>query len=81
MAYLKPTSEVQTVNARRYRCANALVGIARCNGLPIAFRRICAVSRPGSFASTRYQSVTAAKITGLSAGKMRSLTKRLHPLN
>ena len=81
MANLKGSSEVQTVNAQRYKAANALVGIARCNGLPIAFRRISALSRPGSFAQTRYQSITAGKITGLSGAKMRALARRLYPLN
>ena len=81
MTNLKASPDVRTVNASRYRRPNARVGIARCNGLPIAFRRVCAVSRPGSFATTRFQSVTAAKITALSAGKMRTLAKQLHPLN
>ena len=77
----KPSSDVQTVNAGRYRHANARVGIAACNGLPIAFRRVHAAGRPGTFATTRFQSVTAAKITGLSAAKMRRLESLLHPLN
>ena len=77
----KPSTDVQTVNAGRYRHANARVGIAACNGLPIAFRRVHAVGRPGSFATTRFQSVTAAKITGLSAAKMRRLEGQLYPLN
>ena len=81
MAYLRPISKVQTVNAWRYQRANALVGIARSNGLPIAFRRVHAAGRPGSFATTRFQSVTAAKITGLSAAKMRRLEGQLYPLN
>ena len=77
----KPSSDVQTINAGRYSRPNARVGIAACNGLPIAFRRIHAAGRPGSFAATRFQSVTAAKITGLSAAKMQRLEAQLHPLN
>jgi hypothetical protein len=81
MTNLKRSSDVRTVNAGRYRHANARVGIAACNGLPIAFRRITVIGQPGSFATTRFQSVTAAKITGLSAAKMRRLARQLHPLN
>jgi hypothetical protein len=81
MANLKRSSDVRTVNAGRYRNPNAVVGIAAVNGLPIGFRRIATVQQPGSFATTRFQSVTAAKITGLSAAKMRRLARQLHPLN
>lgn len=81
MANLKRSSDVRTVNAGRYRHANARVGIAACNGLPIAFRRVVALSQPGSFAVTRFQSITAGKIAGLSAAKMRRLARQLHPLN
>jgi len=81
MANLKRSSDVRTVNAGRYRSPNARVGIAAVNGLPIAFRRVCAIGQPGSFATTRFQSVTAGKITGLSAGKMRRLAAQLYPLN
>jgi hypothetical protein len=77
----KPSSQVRTVNAARYQHANARVGIAKCNGLPVAFRRVVALSQPGSFATTRFQGVTAHKITPLSAGQMRSLAAELHPLN
>jgi len=51
------------------------------NGLPIGFRRIATVQKPGSFATSRFQSITAGKIAGLSAGKMRRLARKLHPLN
>jgi hypothetical protein len=81
MSNFSPSREVRTVNAARYRHANARVGIAKCNGLPIAFRRVVALSQPGSFAVTRYQGITAHKITPLSADKMRSLAAELHPLN
>jgi hypothetical protein len=81
MSNLSPSSKIPTPNARRYRSPNARVGIAKCNGLPIAFRRVVALSQPGSFATTRYQGVTAHKITPLSAGQMRSLAAELHPLN
>lgn len=75
------TSKIQTVNAARYRSANARVGIAKCNGLPVAFRRVVALSQPGSFAVTRYQGITAHKITPLSAGQMRTHAGQMHPLN
>jgi len=73
MTNLKSTTDVRTVNAGRYSRPNARIGIAACNGLPIAFRRVHTVSRPGSFATTRFQSVSAAK--------MRRLERQLHPLN
>jgi hypothetical protein len=76
-----PSPDVHTVNAGRYKRPNARVGIARCNGLPIAFRRVSAVGQPGSFATTRIQAITAAGITPLSAAKARRLMNTLHPLN
>ena len=76
-----PSPDVHTVNAGRYNRPNARVGIARCNGLPIAFRRVRAIGQPGSFATTRYQAITAAGITPLSLAKAKRLTKALHPLN
>lgn len=81
MANLKGSSDVRTVNAGRYSQPNAIVGIAAVNGLPIGFRRVSAHQQPGSFATTRFQSVTAGKTTGLSATKMRRLAGKLHPLN
>ena len=81
MSNLSSSSKIPTPNARRYRNANARVGIAKCNGLPVAFRRVVALSQPGSFAVTRYQGITAHKITPLSAGQMRQLAGQMHPLN
>jgi len=73
---------VRTVNARRYQQANAIVGLAACNGLPIAFRRVVALNQqPGSFATQRFQAVTAKQITPLNGGTVRLLSRDLLPLN
>lgn len=87
MSYAVKSSHVRaltpraTVNAARYQQANARVGIARCNGLPIAFRRVPCLQQPGSFACERYQAITAKQVTPMPASTMRRLSKRLHPLN
>lgn len=75
-------SRSDTVNGRRYRNANARVRIAGCNGLPIAFRRVVSIGQPGSFATQKWQGVTAKGITSLSG----TAAQRLHdaatvPLN
>jgi hypothetical protein len=73
---------VRTVNAGRYQHANAIVGMARCNGVPIAFRRVVALNQqPGSFATQRFQAITPKGITPLSGGVVRLLSRDLLPLN
>ena len=75
------TDETDTPNARRYSQPNARVRLAAVNGLPIAFRRVV-VMNSGSFATQKWQSVTAKGTTALSSSK----AQRLHdnatvPLN
>lgn len=82
MTNSRSNSDVRTVNGQRYRHANARVVIARCNGLPIAFRRIVVVGQPGSFAGVKAQAVTAARITPLSkATAQRLIDTASFPLN
>jgi hypothetical protein len=73
--------ETPTVNAGRYRNADARVRLASCNGLPIAFRGVV-VMNEGSFATRRVQAVTAKGITALSTTKAQYLhDNATHPLN
>jgi hypothetical protein len=70
-----------TVNGRRYQSANACVRLAAVNGCPIAFRRVIRMNE-GSFATQRWQAVTAKGTTALPSSE----AQRLHdeatlPLN
>jgi len=75
------TDETNTSNAGRYSQPNARVRLAGCNGLPIAFRRVVCMSE-GSFATQRWQGITAKGITGLSSSEAeRLLEEATMPLN
>ncbi|MFB6280381.1 MAG: hypothetical protein ABEK75_12815 [Salinibacter sp.] len=74
-------SSTLTANAARYQQANARVRLATCNGLPIAFRRVLTMNS-GSFATQKWQGVTAKGITSLSAaGAQRLHDEATMPLN
>ena len=74
-------ADAETVNAGAYDDANARVRLAATNGLPIAFRRVVVMSS-GSFATQRWQGVTAKGITDLSSSEAeRLLEEATTPLN
>lgn len=74
-------ASAETVNAGAYDDANARVRLAATNGLPIAFRRVVVMSS-GSFATQRWQGVTAKGITDLSSSEAeRLLEEATIPLN
>jgi len=76
----------ETANAGRYESDSSegestTVRLARCNGVPVAFRRV-RVMNAGSFAHTKVQAVTPAGCTALPESE----AERLHgeatvPLN
>jgi hypothetical protein len=71
----------ETANASRYSQPNARVRLAATNGLPIAFRRIV-VMNAGSFATQKWQAVTAKGITDLSSEQAQRLVgEATIPLN
>jgi len=85
--YSAPTSRsldltgTETANAGRYSQPNARVRLAACNGLPIAFRRVV-VMNSGSFATQRWQAVTAKGTTALPSSEVERLhEKATVPLN
>lgn len=70
-----------TPNAGRYSQSNARVRLAAVSGLPIAFRRVL-VMRSGSFATRRWQGVTAKGTTALPSSKAKRLMSgATRPLN
>ena len=74
-------ADTETANASRYSQLNARVRLASCNGLPIAFRRVTCINA-GSFATQKWQSVTAKGITNLSSSEAeRLLQEATIPLN
>ena len=74
-------ADAETANASRYSQPNARVRLASCNGLPIAFRRIV-VMNAGSFATQKWQAVTAKGITDLSSEQAQRLVgEATIPLN
>ena len=74
-------ADAETVNAGAYDDANARVRLASCNGLPIAFRRVTCMNA-GSFATQKWQAVTAKGITDLSSSEAeRFLEEATIPLN
>ena len=74
-------ASAETANAGTYDDANARVRLAAINGLPIAFRRIV-VMNAGSFATQKWQAVTAKSITDLSSSEAKRLLEEATiPLN
>jgi len=74
-------ASTDTPNAGTYDDSNARVRLAAINGLPIAFRRIV-VMNAGSFATQKWQAVTAKGITDLSSLEAeRLLEEATIPLN
>ena len=74
-------ASAETANAGAYDGPNARVHLAATNGLPIAFRRIV-VMNAGSFATQKWQAVTAKGITDLSSSEAeRLLQEATIPLN
>ena len=74
-------ASAETANAGRYSQPNARVRLAACNGLPIAFRRVV-VMKAGSFATQKWQGVTAKGVTPLPSDVARRLHDRAtYPLN
>jgi len=74
-------ADAETANAGRYSQPNARVRLAACNGLPIAFRRVVRMNE-GSFATQRWQAVTAKGTTALPSSKAERLhEKATVPLN
>lgn len=74
-------ADAETANAGTYDDANARVRLAAINGLPIAFRRIV-VMNAGSFATQKWQAVTAKSITDLSSSEAKRLLEEATiPLN
>ena len=74
-------ADAETANASRYSQPNARVRLASCNGLPIAFRRVTCMNA-GSFATQKWQAVTAKGITDLSSSEAeRFLEEATIPLN
>ena len=74
-------ASAETVNAGAYNDANARVRLAATDGLPIAFRRVTCMNA-GSFATQKWQAVTAKGITGLSSSEAeRLLEETTIPLN
>jgi len=74
-------ADAETANAGAYDDANARVRLAACNGFPIAFRSV-EVMNAGSFATQRWQAVTAKGITDLSSSEAeRLLEEATIPLN
>lgn len=75
------TDKTDTPNAGRYSQPNARVRLAACNGLPIAFRRVVRMNE-GSFATQRWQAVTAKGTTALPSSEAERLhEKATVPLN
>lgn len=75
------TESTSTPNAARYRGANARVRLAAVNGCPIAFRRVVRMNE-GSFATQKWQAVTAKGITALPSSEAQRLHDRATiPLN
>lgn len=74
-------ASAEAANAGAYDDANARVRLAATNGLPIAFRRVTCMNA-GSFATQKWQAVTAKGITGLSSSEAeRLLEETTIPLN
>ena len=70
-----------TTNGYRYATTEDAVRLARSTGLPIGFRAV-SVMKPGSFATTKVQSVTAGGIVTLSRTKAERLVEEeTVPLN
>ena len=71
----------ETVNAGTYDDPNARVRL-NGQGLPVAFRRVVSLGQPGSFAQTRYQAVTPARVVSLSHSSLSAwVDNRSHPVN
>jgi hypothetical protein len=71
-----------TTNAPAYsrRNTNARVRL-NPDGLPVAIRRVVALSAPGSFATSRYQVVTPQGVTDVPASRARRMVEHTAPLN
>lgn len=75
------TAGTETANTRRYRNNNAQVYL-NPDGLPVAFRRVRSLQKPGSFASwSRHQLVTPRKVASVSRKCFDAYRKRYAPLN
>jgi hypothetical protein len=72
----------QTANAAAYnrRNTNARVRL-NPDGLPVAIRRVVALSAPGSFATSRYQVVTPRGVSSVSSERARRMVEHTAPLN
>ena len=74
------TDETDTLNAGRYRDANARLRL-NGKGQPVAIRRVVSM-RKGSFATRRYQVVKPDGIASLSPSKYRAWeNRRSRPVN
>ena len=71
----------ETVNAGRYDDPNARLRL-NGRGQPVALRRVVSIGQPGSFAQTRYQAVTPARVVSLSHSSLSAwVDNRSHPVN
>ena len=71
----------ETVNAGTYDDPNARLRL-NGQGLPVALRRVVSLGQAGSFAQTRYQAVTPARVVSLSHSSLSAwMDSRSHPVN
>lgn len=82
MLYASTDAPVRTsLDLQSTGTPNARVRLAAASGLPIAFRRVL-VMRSGSFATRKWQGVTAKGTTALPSSKAKRLmSEATRPLN
>jgi len=70
----------KTPNRGRYARADATVKL-NPQGLPVAWRRVCAIGQPGSFAAQRWQIITPRVVKDVPSSTARVQKEACYPLN